>query len=266
MVDYQDSTGEETIPLKGGRTHTAVLKVGSTVRRPTGSWTPGVHALLHHLEERGYGGAPCVLGIDSQGREVLTYVSGRVVWPDNFYLVGADEALQSIAHRVRWYHDVVADFDGAGYDWSERSRDSSRNAEVLCHNDLAAWNLVLSADGWVFIDWDLAAPGRRAWDVAWALISLVPFTPDGGLDDERVGKRIRVFCEAYGLDHLSRDIVHIAYQRAAQEAKRICLRGGAGEPPYARLLAEGHLEVWSALERHIFRHVEVWTTAAFGVD
>jgi hypothetical protein len=265
MVNNQQPTGEEAVPLEGGRTHRAVLKVGATVRRPTGTWTLGVHALLNHLEARGYPGAPRVLGIDSQGREVLTYVPGQVVWPNNVDLVASDEALESIAQRVRWYHDLVADFDPAPYDWSDRSRDPTSEAEVLCHNDLAAWNLVLSAGEWVFIDWDLAAPGRRTWDVAWALISLVPFAPDSGLDDDRVSNRIRVFCDGYGLDRLSHDVVHIAHERAAQEAERIHLLGGAGQLPYARLLAEGHFDVWSALERHIFRHAKAWTTAAFGI-
>jgi hypothetical protein len=35
-----------------------VVCVGDTVRRPTGPWSPGVHALLRHLETVGFDGAP----------------------------------------------------------------------------------------------------------------------------------------------------------------------------------------------------------------
>ena len=72
-------------PLPGGNAGGAVL-AGGTVRRPAGPWTPAVHALLRHLEARGFAGAPRVLGLDEQGREILTYLPGETVgtarpWP-----------------------------------------------------------------------------------------------------------------------------------------------------------------------------------------
>ena len=66
----------DEIPLLGGNVTEAVVRVGDTVRRPVGEWTPAVHALLHHLEDVGFSAAPRVLGIDAQGREVLTYCEG----------------------------------------------------------------------------------------------------------------------------------------------------------------------------------------------
>ena len=65
--------------LAGGNISTA-SKVGDTVRRGTGPWTPAVHALLRHLERVGFDGAPRVLGTDERGREILSYVPG--VTPD----------------------------------------------------------------------------------------------------------------------------------------------------------------------------------------
>jgi hypothetical protein len=43
----------EEEPLTGGFVN-KVVRVGSTVRRTTGPWTPGVHALLRHLEAAGF--------------------------------------------------------------------------------------------------------------------------------------------------------------------------------------------------------------------
>lgn len=57
------------------------------VRRPTGPWTPAVHALLTHLYEVGFRAAPRPLGIVDQGREVLTFTQGHVVWPDRCFLL-----------------------------------------------------------------------------------------------------------------------------------------------------------------------------------
>ena len=55
--------GGEEIPLADG-SMTTVVRVGDTVRRPVGRWTPAVHSLLRHLEAVGFEGAPRVLGFD----------------------------------------------------------------------------------------------------------------------------------------------------------------------------------------------------------
>ncbi|MFG3296636.1 aminoglycoside phosphotransferase family protein, partial [Streptomyces sp. NPDC048179] len=73
-------------PLSGGNVSDGVVRVGDTARRPVGPWTPAVHALLAHLHAVGSGAAPRPLGIDDQGREVLTFMPGDVVWPDRFSL------------------------------------------------------------------------------------------------------------------------------------------------------------------------------------
>src|SRR5215208_3533307 len=89
-------------PLAGGGL-TPVARLGDTVRRATGPWTPAVHALLRHLEAVGFAGAPRVLGIDDRGREILTYVpGGGSSW--------SDEELAEAARLVRGYHDATASF------------------------------------------------------------------------------------------------------------------------------------------------------------
>src|SRR5437763_1005776 len=48
--------------LAGGNVADAVARVGNTVRKPSGYWTPAVEALLAHLEAGGFTGAPRPLG------------------------------------------------------------------------------------------------------------------------------------------------------------------------------------------------------------
>ena len=55
-----------------------IVRVGDTVRRPLHRNSEFVHALLRHFEAVGFDGAPRLLGIDEQGREILSYIDGRV--------------------------------------------------------------------------------------------------------------------------------------------------------------------------------------------
>jgi hypothetical protein len=247
--------------LVGGNTHEEIVRIGDTVRRPTGSWTPGVHALLRHLASVGYDGAPTLLGFDEQGREILSFVSGTVVWPGHFSLVQTDEALAQVAASIRRYHDAAADFRFDRFAWSDRGADPRGPSEVLCHNDLAPWNLVRSERGqWTFIDWDLAAPGRLAWDLAWALLSFTPLMPHSTLTDSQTRHRLTVFCNAYGTT-LPNDLLTVAIERCAYEAELIERRGKDGVEPYARLLAEGHAAIWRSAEAHVAAQHLQWQPA-----
>lgn len=68
--------------LTGGNVAAEVVRVGGTVRKPAGFWTPGVEALLAHLEAAGFTGAPRPLGRDDRGRRVLEYVPASAAYID----------------------------------------------------------------------------------------------------------------------------------------------------------------------------------------
>jgi hypothetical protein len=65
-------------PLSGGRVTAGVVRVGETVRRPRGENWRLVRALLTHLREGGFEGAPRYLGSDEQGREIFSFLPGEV--------------------------------------------------------------------------------------------------------------------------------------------------------------------------------------------
>src|SRR4051812_50227801 len=62
--------------LVGGRTSPGVVRIGNAVHRPVRRWTTTVHAVLRHLEQAGFTGAPGGLGFDDAGRGGLTYLGG----------------------------------------------------------------------------------------------------------------------------------------------------------------------------------------------
>ncbi|MEV7184981.1 aminoglycoside phosphotransferase family protein [Kitasatospora sp. NPDC093102] len=255
---------EEEQPLSGGNTSAGVVRVGDTVRRPAGPWTPAVHALLEHLHAAGFRAAPRPLGLDGQGREVLTYQPGRVVWPDRFDLLDPAERLARVARLIREFHDAVRDFTPPP-DARWQVLMPPDDADIIAHNDLAPWNLVVGAEHqWSFIDWDTAAPGTRLWDLAYALHGFLPLSaqPDRRLADADAAARLRVFVDAYGLDEGERRaLVPLLGPRTRAMHDFLRDRAGRGVQPWARLWTEGHGEVWRSDAEYIERRRERWSGA-----
>src|SRR5690242_3457711 len=104
--------------LHGGTANRGrVVRVGDTVRRPVRSTSAATHALLRHLAAVGFEGAPRFLGVDSRGREVLSYLPGTPVVPPYPDWALTDEALVSVAHLLRAYHQAAAAFDPTPHRW-----------------------------------------------------------------------------------------------------------------------------------------------------
>ena len=181
MVEY---------PLPGGFVN-RVVRVGDTVRRGLPDRAEFVHRLLRHFEERGWPGAPRLLGVDEHGREILTFLDGYVAWRSPTDRVSSPESLAQVARLVRQFHDLTAGTRLAG------------DQEVVCHNDLSPKNTVYrNTDGdpllpGAFLDWDMAAPGARIHDVAhmcWQYLDLGPTV----VDVATTSQRLRMMCDAYG--------------------------------------------------------------------
>lgn len=222
-----------------------VVRIADTVRRSTGPWTPAVHALLRHLEEVGFDGAPRVQGIDEQGREVLTYLSGDVprrASPE----ITTDWVLVELGRLLRRFHDAVAGFElPPEVTWHHAEVPAP--VTVVCHNDISPRNTVLR-DGRpaAFLDWDFAAPAPPAWDVAHAAWQFVPLAGDaacarhGWPSPPDRARRLRTLCDAYGLAESDRpDFAQLVSRRIAVTASGIEGLAAAGNPAYERLVAAG---------------------------
>jgi hypothetical protein len=201
--------GEEQ-PLEGGRLTAGVVRVGDTVRRPLGPRAEFVHQLLRHLEAVGFDGAPRVLGIDEQGREILSFLDGSL--PNDLRPDWSDQDLTAAASLIRRYHDATV------------TSPLRQDQEVVCHNDLSPCNTVFRRRvPAALVDWDLAAPGPRAWDVvyaAWLWLDLGTDEVSAG----RQGRRLRRFCLSYGLPPAP-DLVTEIERRQRHNIRRALARG-----------------------------------------
>ena len=229
----------EEIPL-GGNLQEAV-RIGDTVHRRVGSWTPSVHALLRFLERANFP-APRVMGMDAQGREVLRYINGEAhsgtLEPLPRRLL-ADDLLVSAAKLLRRYHDVVAGFrPPPTATWRLTA---PTTYELICHNDWTPWNALLRNDRVeVMLDWDLAGPGTRVWDVANAAYAWVPLIAVSHLAppiDEQI-RRLRLFIDSYGLRDRS-ELLLTMRTRLKHVAALITNEAAEGDPGMQRLVAMG---------------------------
>ncbi|MEU7004225.1 aminoglycoside phosphotransferase family protein [Nonomuraea sp. NPDC046570] len=241
------------IPLVGGDVTAGVVRVGDTVRRSVGPNAPLVHALLRHLEEIGFGGAPRFLGIDAAGREVLTFVHGEVAGRPRPAWIADEQRLASVGRLVRDYDDAAAGFampegvrPASGFSEPPGMPPApSYPAEVVGHMDYTPDNIVFrDGQAVALIDFDIAQPVARVDEVLNAMLYWAPLgdpvDADPLLREVNVPRRCRILADAYGMSAVDRSrLVEAAVLRARRSwfsMKRIAEERGGG---WARMWDEG---------------------------
>lgn len=190
--------------MPGGFT-APVVRVGDTVRRTAGPWTPNVHALMRGLRAAGVTVVPEPRGLDDEGREVVEYVAGDCpIYPVPEW-AWTDDALAQVARALRSMHDASAALSlSLSLPRTGWRRPAREPAEVVCHGDVAPYNSVWRDGRLVaFIDWDYAMPAPRGWDLGYAAYRFAsltdPSNADGRASDRaEQRRRLELFCAAYG--------------------------------------------------------------------
>lgn len=116
-----------------------------------------------------------------------------------------DEALVTVATMLRMFHDAQYGFVPPPNAVWRSFGPPPPDTEVICHHDAAPHNVIWRPDGTLgLIDFDLASPGARIYDVAYAAWTWVPIFSDrdsitlGWKHPDRP-RRLRLFADAYGL-------------------------------------------------------------------
>jgi Phosphotransferase enzyme family len=217
------------VRLPGGNVGGAV-RVGDTVRRQTGPWTPAVHALLEFLAPR-VPHIPTVLGVDEQGREILTYLPGHLVEAEVEMVTPAQ-----IASMVRWtraLHEAVADFTHPG-PWRFFPMSPTT---LIGHNDIAPYNVCFRGDDVVGVfDWDLAGPTTPLYELAFIAWNCVPLWRDIGAD--LAAARLHLIAQTYG-GPSAREILLAVPARINLMLDGIPVAAAAGDAGMVNLLAVG---------------------------
>lgn len=145
---------------------------------------------------------------------------------------------------------------------------------MICHNDAALYNVVFQHGAPVaLIDFDMAGPGPRLWDIAYTLYTSVPlagFAPDyltgstvpyqADLHAADRQRRIKLFFEAYRLP-VPEDLHDWLTRRLRAMCDTLKKEAEAGNPAFVQMVEEGHLAHYERELQFIADHYSEWTTA-----
>jgi Ser/Thr protein kinase RdoA (MazF antagonist) len=181
------------------------------VHRPPGPNPRLARDVLLHLERAGFGAAPRWLGLDEQGREILSWIEGETfverrrmhpfVGDPAHKIAFTDDQLRAAFGLLRRYHDS---FEG----------------EAICHGDFGPWNLVWR-DGLPIgvIDFDDVHRGDASADVAYALRCFVSYGL-AEMEPPELVRRTRIALDAYGRAFDVPAILAAEYERAEERCRR----------------------------------------------
>lgn len=175
----------------------SVTRMGNVVHRTHNANSDYVKAVLTHLERKGAEFSPRWLGMDSQGRDMFSYIQGHVPGNLGFY---SDTQCVAATRLISHMHALLRDMPGCPH------------GMTVCHRDLSPCNFVFDDSGMPvgIIDWDAAAPGDPLCDFAYAMWMWL----DIGNDDQNaryVARRMRIMRASYiGMSAVPMEIIYDA--------------------------------------------------------
>lgn len=247
-MDYEE-------PLVGGNASgDGVVRVGRTVRKPWAASTPSVVAFVNALRAAGVD-APAPLGRDDAGRQVQEFVPGSLAL-DQYPLTQPE--LRRVGAMIRQIHDASTIYEPqAGAVWETAI--PAPGDDLICHNDLAPWNLLVG-ERWMFIDWDAAAPSTRLWDLAYAAQAFTLSDPER--DPGLAAADLAAFADGYEADdELRRHLPDTMSERTTAMYELLRSSHENGSEPWASMFAEGHGEHWLRADRYVRSHRDTWRVA-----
>ena len=246
-----------------------IVRIGDTVRRPLRPFSLTVQAYLAHLRDAGFTGAPLPLGIDEQGREVLSYVPGDVPRNPLPAETAGEDVLIALARLIRALHDASAGWvpppDAVWGGTPATTGRISKRPELVSHRDYYPGNVVFR-DGLpvALIDFDLAMPTTRLYEIANAVWYWAPLRDPRdrapAFADLDIPHRVAVFADAYGMTARQRaDLAPFAVEMARRyhEDSRV---SAELDPVFRKLWEDGGKDMLPRAEAWL-REAAPWITA-----
>lgn len=204
----------QEFPLIGDVGTQGIVRIGNTVRRPLRPFSLAIQSYLAYIRQAGFTGAPEPLGIDEEGREILSYVEGdipREPLPD---WTASIDVLTGLAVLIRRLHEAARGWEAPpDTQWgivpgSVANRGvsafSDGEPEIFSHRNYVPGRVVFR-DGLpaALVNFDLAKPCTKVYDIANAMYWWVPLCDPvdraPAFAPLEAAERAAVFADAYGM-------------------------------------------------------------------
>ncbi|SHI16244.1 aminoglycoside phosphotransferase family protein [Clostridium intestinale] len=247
---------------------------GNNIYRNLKPYSKTIHKLLRHLENKKINFVPRFLGIDyEKNQEILTFMEGNIVenYPDIDALEYKMKNIKLIANMLKEYHDATVDFHyGEEDEWFLEYK-GGLDKEVICHNDIASYNITFSNNAPVgIIDFDTACPAPRIWDIAYAVYRFVPLSKKvyvpykndyrdykRACDSEERKVLIKKFADSYG-DYEVKDILENVILRLESLVELFNSECQKGNMEFIKMKNEGHQEFYIEEIKFIKQNMNDW--------
>jgi hypothetical protein len=246
------------VSLTGPGAGAGTIRVDDTVRREPDRAPEAMIETLRYLEAVGFAGAPRVLGRDSTGRWMLSYLAGDVAMPPYQAWAAEDALLSSVGELLRHYHRAIAGFrPPATMRWPSRPPASQRGV-IVGHLDVSMANVVCQEGRAVaLIDFEEVGLVTRLWDVVrtarhWVPL-LAPADIPAGLATVRGRQfeRLRIFADSYSLTAAERrSLPAVALLNADDSYEFMRKEAARGHP--------GFLAQWTGEHARRNRRARAW--------
>ena len=158
--------GDAVMP-GGNANRGLVVRRGNSVRKPSGKTSTAVAAVLSHLREVGFEGAPPYLGTDAEGRDIFGWVEGDVVTGPPPKWVSSSATLARVAALLRSLHDALSSFVDEQPWIPLWAPPPVLAGDQLCHGDVGYSNVVFRGrEPVAFIDFEFIVRADPLLDVA----------------------------------------------------------------------------------------------------
>lgn len=262
VEDHADGKDAMDGAMPGG-SFAQPVRQGDRVSRNLGTGATNVHALLRHLEAKGFPHSPRSLGVNGdRTREYVSFIEGETAYPPFRPSIRDEKTLANAAAVIREMHDATTGFAAPDPDgWHTHEIALPVDVDCIGHRDLGPWNFIFRGTGVVgIIDWDFAGPTSRAWDLSYAAHHFVPFHPTDDLagwgwdlEPDRA-RRLRILTEAYGGQMAPADLVDLAIVRMTSIAAHIEAEIRHGNPAFEPHRTGDHASGYRKAARHIMEN------------
>ncbi len=166
---------DKEIPISGGRLNRGrLVRQGDFVLRPADEDVEVENVMIE--VGKVFRGVPKTFGRDSFGRVKVEWIEGEIGELVDEDMGKSRARLLSVGALIRELHDSTESTALEIVSTFRDSLDPSGVREIVCHGDAGPGNTVFRGGiAFALIDWEMASPGRRSWDLATALRYWGPF-------------------------------------------------------------------------------------------